>query len=262
VRTRGAVALVIGLALVAFDAWGDGLDLDLYDALLARHTRAVADPAQTRVDYAALRTSADWKRLVAGLASARPDALPDRASTLAFWIDAYNVLAIDMVVRNRPKRSIRDVGSLLRPVWKREAGRIGGKPVTLDQIEHAILRKMGDPRIHAAIVCASTSCPSLRRSAYRPEQIDAQLDEAFRSFAANRDKGLRVERDGVWLSPIFEWFEADFAAQGGVIALLRSHVDADTAKAMDRLGPDPARRYFEYDWTLNALRLEDASAPR
>lgn len=250
------------LASAAVPVRAGRLDLDLYDKVLERFTRATNDLAGTRVDYPALRDAPEWKLLLAGLSSTDPAQLDPRSERLAFWINAYNVLAIDTVVRNQPARSIRDVGSLLRPVWRLEAGQIGGEPITLDQIEHAILRRMGDPRIHAAIVCASTSCPSLRRSAYRPALIEAQLDEALRAFAANREKGLRVEADGVRLSKIFDWFETDFAAQGGVVALLRSHVDADTGKALDRLGPEPARRYFDYDWTLNALRLEDAATPR
>lgn len=235
------------------------MDLDLWAKLLERHTRSVSDLAGTRVDYAALGRDPDWRRLVGGLAAApEPAAGAPRAERLAYWINVYNVLAIDVVVRAWPLRSIRDAGSLLRPVWKREAGRVGGRAVTLDEIEHAILRPLGDPRIHAAIVCASTSCPSLAREPFRAERVDAQLDAAARAFVADRGKGVRLEGAGLRLSRIFEWFGPDFASQqaqgrSGVLGFVRRHADAELAAAIDRLGDDPPLAYFDYDWSLNGI---------
>lgn len=253
-----AVLLTAGLAMGASAQPGAGgsrtgpaltLDRDLYAALLARHTRTVADVAGTRVDYAALARDPDWPRLLASLAAApEPTA---RAERLAHWIDAYNILAMDVVARHYPIASIRDVGSLLRPVWKREAGRVGGRTVTLDAVEHEILRPMGEPRVHMAIVCASTSCPSLAREPFRPETLDAQLDAAARAFVADRDKGARVEPGALRVSSIFRWFAEDFAASGGVPAFIRRHADPELAAAIDRLGASPRLVYFDYDWSLN-----------
>lgn len=241
-----------------------GLDLDLYDALLAAHTRPVADPAQTRVDYAALRGSADWKRLVDGVASARPDRLGARADRLAFWINLYNVLAIDVVVRGAPATSIRDLGSLLRPVWKREAGRVateagpGARALSLDEIEHRILRPMGEPRIHAAIVCASVSCPPLRREAYRADRLDAQLDDNLRAWLADERKGARFEpapagaAGGVLrLSAIFDWFPDDFAKAGGPKAFVLPHLPEPVRAATIRAGDALRLGFLDYDWSLN-----------
>jgi hypothetical protein len=227
------------------------MDLDLYQQILLRHTRAVADTAGTRVDYAALARDPAWKDLLASLAAAREPA--SRDARLAFWIDAYNVLAMDMVVRNQPLASIRDVGSLLRPVWKRPAGRAADRAVTLDEIEHGILRPLGEPRVHVAIVCASTSCPSLAREPFRADRLDAQLDAAARAFVASREKGARIEGDGVRISKIFSWFAEDFAAGGGVLAFVRRHATPDFAASIDALGPDPRISYLEYDWSLNGL---------
>lgn len=231
------------------------LDLDLYDRLLERFTVAVPEVVGTKVDYRGLGASADWERLVASLAASDPAALAGRDAVLAFWIDAYNVLAIDLVVQGEPVASIRDLGSLLRPVWKREAGRIGGRAYTLDQIEHDILRKLGEPRIHAAIVCASTSCPSLRREPFTAGRVEAQLDDAMRRFLADPRKGLRVDaaHHALVLSRIFEWFEEDFAKAGGVRAFVRPYL-SDAARAdLDRAGADAAISYFDYDWALNDL---------
>lgn len=249
-RGRACGAALALLALAAPRAAGAGeLDVDAWDGFLARYTRETSDLAGVRVDYDGLAVDPAWRPFVAGLAAAVPPA--DRAGTLAFWVNVYNVLAADVVVRHLPLASIRDVGSLLRPVWKREAGRVDGRAVTLDEVEHAILRPLGDPRIHAAIVCASSSCPSLRREAYRAERVDAQLDDAVRVFLAHPDKGLRVEDGQVRLSRIFDWFAADFRAAGGPLAFARPHLGASVRSALDRLGPAPRIVWFDYDWSLN-----------
>jgi len=231
------------------------LDLDLYQRLLQQDTREVSDPAGVRVDYATLRASEDWRRLVASLASSDPGQLASPAERLAFWIDAYNVLAIDLVVREHPRKSIRDIGTLFSPVWKREAGRVGDRAVSLDEIEHGILRPMGDPRIHAAIVCASVSCPSLAREPYRASLLDAQLEASLRRFLADPRKGSRLapETGTLVLSRIFEWFAKDFAAGGGVLAFLEPRLPEATRAWLAQQGGRVRLEYFDYDWSLNAL---------
>ncbi len=226
------------------------LDTTLWARMLERHTVAVDDTAGVRVDYRALRGDPDWERLLASLERADPEALATRAERLAFWINVYNVLAIDVVRRHYPVESIRDVGSLLRPVWKREAGRVGGEPRTLHEIEHEILRPMGEPRIHAAIVCASTSCPSLRREPYRAERLDAQLDDALRAFLADPNKGSRLEPEAgvLRVSRIFRWFEEDF---GDVLAFLEPQLPEATRAWLAGHGDSVRLRHFDYDWSLN-----------
>jgi len=247
------VAVVIAAALWAAPA--AGFDAALYARLLGEHTREVADIAGTRVDYAALRgaAAADWRRLVASLAEG-PAADAPRAERLAFWINAYNVLAIDMVVRHAPPQSIRDIGSLLRPVWRRPAGMAAGRTRTLHEIEHEILRPMGEPRVHGAIVCASLSCPSLSRVPYRPEPLDAQLDDGMRRWLADSRKGLRVDRKAqtLYLNPVFRWFASDFDATGGVPAFVLRPAPADAAAWLRMRSVPPRIRYLDYDWRLNS----------
>lgn len=252
-RRAGVGALVaLGLALAMPPSGAAGeLDVDAWDDFLARYTKRTSDLAGVRVDYAGLARDPAWRPFVASLAAAAPP--EDRAGQLAFWVDVYNVLAADMVVRHLPLGSIRDVGSLLRPVWKRPAGTVAGRAVTLDEVEHRILRPLGDPRIHAAIVCASSSCPALRREAYRAERIDAQLDDAVRSFLAHPGKGLRVEAGQVRLSRIFDWFAADFEAAGGPLAFARPYLGDPVRSALDRLGPAPRLVWLDYDWSLNGI---------
>ena len=263
IRKRPWSALGLGIAsvLLAPGAFAEPLDEALYARVLSRHTREVTDTARTRVGYRGLAHSEDWSRLVAGLARADPAALDGRGERIAFWINAYNILTIDLVVRNYPVDSIRDIGSLFRPVWKRRAGTVGGRAYILDHIEHEILRPLAEPRIHAAIVCASISCPALRREPWSAAKLEAQLDDALRRWLADREKGLRIDPTSrtIYLSRVFDWFAEDFESRGGVLAFLAPYM-GERDRAWTRRNGDRARiGYLDYDWRLNDLAGAQAS---
>lgn len=224
-----------------------------YARLLDRYTEAVDTTVGTRVDYVGLRGEPEWKVMIGELAAVDPSRLRDRASQLAFWINAYNVFAIDLIVRNPPVASIRDLGSFFSPVWKKEAGRLAGRGYSLDEIEHSILRKLDEPRIHGAIVCASISCPDLRREPFASDRLDAQLADNMRAWLARPEKGLKIDRSSrsVRISPIFDWFGEDFATQGGVMAVVTRYAP-DTDRAwLEQHGATARIGYFDYDWRLN-----------
>ncbi|MBZ0114607.1 MAG: DUF547 domain-containing protein, partial [Thermoanaerobaculia bacterium] len=199
------------------------------------------------VDYAALaRGDRDFQEAREQLALLDPKELSP-AEAKATWINAYNVLAVAMVVDNYPLESIRDAGGrLFGRVWTQPAGKVGGTTYTLDQIENDIIRPLGDPRIHAAIVCASVSCPDLATEPFTARKLDEQLDEGLRSFLANPAKGLRVEGRTLKVSSIFDWFADDFKTSGGVLAVLRKYAPAGTS-----IPEDPKLDYLTYDWQLN-----------
>lgn len=228
------------------------IDLALYARLLEKHTRPVPSLSGTVVDYPALARSKELDRLVAQVKASRPSTLGHNAR-IAFWINAYNLLTLDLVRRHLPIEGIKDIGSFFAPVWKIELATIEGRSITLDTIEHEILRPEGDPRIHGAIVCASKSCPPLARRPFRPQSLNADLDRAMRAWLASPAKGVAIDRSRkeVRVSKIFQWFEEDFAAKAGVRATIARYVppaDATWLRGPGRLAPF---RYFEYDWTLN-----------
>ncbi len=249
----GRIGLIF--AILALGPPASALDEALYAEILQRHTREVADTAGVRVDYRALRGAADWKRLLASVESSDPEKLGSRAAKIAFWSNAYNILTIDTVVRNYPLESIKDVGSFFRPVWGHEAGKIGARAVSLGEIEHEILRPMGEPRIHAAIVCASISCPPLQREPFTEENLDAQLDAALRTWLAEPRKGIRIDRrsNTVHLSKVFDWFEKDFEAAGGVIAFVSPYVSDSDRSWLEKNAANLDLEYLHYDWGLNEL---------
>ena len=227
-------------------------DRALYASLLEAHTKSVADVVGTRVDYRALGRSEDWKRLVAQIRSARPGTL-DREAKLAFWINAYNILTIDLVLQHYPLDSIRDIGSFFSPVWNVEVATIEGRTLSLGEIEHEILRKMGEPRIHAAIVCASTSCPPLARTPFTPARLGAELDAAMRQWLASPEKGVLIDRtrNQVSVSAIFDWFEEDFETVGGVLSTIARYAPTADAAWLQNEGRQARIQFFDYDWTLN-----------
>jgi len=258
-RTRAVLVLLCSLPAMSAFATGESerrpIDLDLYQRLLERYTRSVPDLVGTRVDYQGLRTSAEWKRLAQQVRAAKPSRL-ERAQRLAYWINAYNILTIDLILDHYPVDSIRDIGSFFSPVWKIPVATIEGRQVSLDDIEHEILRKMGEPRIHAAIVCASTSCPPLARSPFRSATLGEDLDRAMRSWLASPRKGVSIDRTRkvVTVSKIFDWFEADFEAKGGVLATIAAYLPAQEADWLRGPGRNAKLRYFDYDCSLNELK--------
>jgi Protein of unknown function, DUF547 len=244
-RLSGALAALLlgffcsGTAVAAEADWTD------YEYLLQRYVSrgTTAGVELNQVDYRGLGSDAAFAAAVAKLAAFPLDRLEGREETLAFYINAYNILALKMVVDNWPLASIRDVGSVFRSVWKRPAGTIGGQTVSLDDIEHGRLRRMGEPRIHLAIVCASVSCPDLRMEAYRSDRLEAQLDAQCTDFLNNPGKGLRRSGERAEISKIFKWFGDDFAAQGGVAAFVRRYHPLP--------GTVSLRPSIDYDWSLN-----------
>lgn len=221
-------------------------DWSLLDGLLADHVapREREGVSFHGVDYAAWAQDPRYPQLLAQIEQYPLDTLQERAQTLAFYINVYNVYAIRMVIDNAPLVSIRDAGSLFSPVWKKPAGTLGGRTVTLDEIEHQILRPMGEPRIHFAIVCASLSCPNLRGEAFTAAALEQQLQAQTQDFLDNASKGLQSAGTRVQVSQIFDWFEEDFDSAGGVEAFVRRYRELP---AQIRLRAD-----IPYNWNLNA----------
>lgn len=199
----------------------------------------------TLVDYRALKENGKLEAAYQQISNFPVKSLSNKEEKLAFYINAYNILALKMVIDHWPLDSIKDVGSLLSPVWGKPAGNIDGKTASLDDIENKILRPMGEPRIHFAIVCASVSCPDLRNTPYTALKLNAQLDEQVQQFLSNADKGLRIENNSIQISKIFDWFEKDFKSVGGVEAFIRRY-RVDLPKLLLKDG-------INYDWNVNGI---------
>jgi hypothetical protein len=222
-----------------------------------------------RFDYAALKKDrAALDRYLAALhavTKAEHDAW-SREQRFAFWIDAYNAHVVDLVVREYPLDSIRDAGSLFTSVWKKRfiampafdpEGK--GRPLSLDDVEHKILRpSFADARVHAAINCASVSCPPLRAEAFVAERLDAQLDEQARAWLADpsRNRYDRA-RSRLEVSAIFDWFRDDFLRDaGGMREWITRYAPPHEAEWIRGAGKALEIRFLDYSWKLNDVERE------
>ncbi|MCI0420535.1 MAG: DUF547 domain-containing protein [Acidobacteria bacterium] len=193
---------------------------------------------------------------------------------IAFWINVYNALTLEAIINHYPiqpsllksaifpRNSIRQIPG----VWTDLQFEVLGERVTLDHIEHEVLRKQfSEPRIHMALVCAAKSCPPLRNEPYTGDQLDRQLNDQTRSFLSQSDK-LRIDHTHgqLYLSPIFDWFGGDFAKSYGAGEQPRSgRTSAEKAvikfiaaylEPGDRAYLSTAKFkvvYLDYDWALN-----------
>ncbi len=197
------------------------------------------------VNYQAWKTDARWQQAQQKLARFDASKLHSKEERLSFWINAYNMMAIKKVVDAWPVQSIRDEGNFFSPVWKKDAGVVAGQMQTLNEIEHHILRPMGQPLMHVAIVCASVSCPDLRPEPYDAEHLMSQLHEQATRFLNNPEKGLRVDADGVHVSKIFDWFADDFSGVSAWIHRYHAAVPANFE----------IEDYLPYDWQVNATAI-------
>jgi len=220
------------------------IDWDLYDAILKDYAQAgvLKGHNVTLVDFKKLKSDQRFQTLLTSIADFPLDSLKTIEQKLAFYINAYNILAMDMVSRHWPLKRLTDLGNIFSPVWTHHAGVIGGNDITLRELEHAILRKMGEPRVHFAINCASISCPNLRVEAYREGIIYEQLDEQTEQFI-NDQKGVYQKGKKTYVSKIFKWFEEDFDEKGGVEAFILEY-------RPDLKGQIQKNAYRLYDWNV------------
>lgn len=158
---------------------------------------------------------------------------------LAYWINAYNALTIDLIVRNYPLNSIKDIS---KP-WEQSLWKLGPKWYNLEEIEHQILRKMNEPRIHFGIVCASYSCPKLQNEAFTASNLDDQLTKATKGFLADSNRN-NISENSLKLSKIFKWFASDFKQNGNLIDFLNRYSEITISK-------NAKKSYKDYNWSLN-----------
>jgi hypothetical protein len=234
------------------------VDHTAYARLLAAFVREGNDGV-SRVDYARFKAEGhdELKSYIASLAATDPATLA-RAEQFAFWANLYNAKTLDLVLDHYPVRSIKDIslgGGLLAAVtggpWKAKVVTVSGRDLSLDDIEHGILRPVfKDPRVHYAVNCASIGCPNLGTKPFTGNQLDAQLDAAARAFV-NHPRAASVGEDGLAVSSIYSWFKSDFGAtDAGVIAHLKRYADTPLAA---RLRTVSEITDYRYDWSLNDL---------
>ena len=188
------------------------------------------------------------------LTSLDPRLYSDREQ-LAYWINLYNALTIKLVIEHRPKKSIKEIGEGLPGLgpWDDQIVNIQGRALTLNQIEHGILRpRWKESRIHFLINCASLGCPSLQRNAVTANNIENLFEQAARDFI-NHPRAVQLSGNTLILSKIFDWFREDFAEdEQGVIRYLANYAESDLQQALLTF---QGEINYQYDWKLNSPEM-------
>ena len=236
-----------------------------FDTLLGKFVRWLPDNKQSRVDYAGLATQgAALQKVLAGWSAvtAAQFAAFSREQRMAFLINTYNGFTLALILTRYPDlKSIKDLGSVFKSPWKAKFFTLLGEPRHLDWIEHEQLRPLyNDPRVHAAVNCASIGCPALRPQAFTAARLEAQLADGMQRFMADRSRNRFNATTGkAEISAIFKWFRDDFEKGhqgfGKLEDLLAAYADqlADDAPSRARLRSKIIDiTFLDYDWTLNA----------
>jgi hypothetical protein len=241
----------------------DAIDHDQWDDLLHRYVNGSGD-----VDYAGWKSAtADSRALdeyLAALSRADLTVESSRAGQLAFWINAYNAVTVRGILREYPTLSIQDHVTWLvgYNIWRDLLLQVGTRRYSLGEIEHSVLRKMREPRIHFAIVCASRGCPRLLNEAYESDRLEAQLLLNTEQFFADPTKfSSDAEERTFHVSPILKWYADDFGRnETERVRSLAAYLPDDTARQLARSG-DVKIEHLDYDWRLNDQETHSSAAP-
>jgi len=213
----------------------DVFDHSEFNNLLQNHVTS-----QGNVNYKGFNTDRTTLRsYIKSLGENTPNSSWTKEDKLAYWINAYNALTIDLILRNPSVKSIKDI----KDPWGQRLWKFGSKWFNLNQIEHEILRKMNEPRIHFAIVCASVSCPKLQNTAFTASGLEKQLTNATKEFLSDSSKN-NLSKNRIILSKIFKWFGKDFKQNQSLIDFLNNYSDIEILE-------NASKSYMDYDWNLN-----------
>ncbi len=198
-----------------------------------------------RVNYKAIKNNPDALASLLDSAKAISVTTSDAKNYQAFWINTYNLLVINGIVNNYPLKSPLDVAGF----FDKKKYEVGGENITLNDIENKLLRAnfSKDPRFHFVLVCAGLGCPPIIANAYKPSTLNSQLNTQTKK-ALNDDNFIRVNKNKVKVSQIFEWYTGDFEQNGSDL------VDFINTYRTEKLPDNSKVSYYPYDWTLNEVK--------
>ena len=243
-QTLVTIAALLMVLLFAVPTPAQTVNNSIYAALLKAYVH------NGRVNYRGFKSEETrLDRYLAVLAGVKPADL-SRDERFAFYINLYNAWTIKLILTGYPGvTSIKDLGGFLSTPWKKKIVRSDGQVLTLDQVEHEILRpEFKDPRVHFAINCAALSCPPLASEPYRGDSLNQQLDAAATAFINRSDRNY-LEDETLHVSRIFKWFSEDFG--GAVVDFVLKYAKGDLLSQLQQKHDDLRVKYLSYDWSLN-----------
>lgn len=211
-------------------------DHDLWNSLLQKHVSE-----QGNVNYKGFKSDkTEFYAYLNSLSKTPPEDSWSKDETLAYWMNVYNAFTIKLILDNYPLNSIKDING----PWDHRFIKIGNKWYTLNDVEHKIIRKMNEPRIHFALVCAAVSCPKLYNKAFTAKDLETDLVLLTKSFLNNSSKN-ELSENSMKLSRIFKWYGGDFKTNGN------SLIDFLNQYSNITISDKAKKSYKDYNWDLN-----------
>ena len=225
---------------------GTTVDHSIYAGLLKKYVK------NSRVDYAGFKAEESKLDEYLKILEAVDSKSLSEDEQFAFYANVYNAWTIKLILSGYPEvKSIKDLGSLFQSPWKKEIVRIDGEVMTLDNVEHDILRpRFQDPRVHFAINCAAISCPPLRSEPFQGDILSSQLEDSTRSFL-NNPASYTFDGNKFYVSRIFKWFAEDF--DHDVLSFYLKYADGDLKQKLEANREKIQVKYLSYDWGLNGM---------
>lgn len=230
------------------------IDHGAWESLLKRYVATDNPSGINRFQYRSV-TEADRLALEAyleGLQAVEVSGL-SRQEQKAFWINLYNALTVNVVLQHYPVKSIRDIdispGIFANGPWDAKLARVEGVQLTLNDIEHRILRPIWrDNRVHYGVNCASLGCPNLMPEAFTATNLEAQLERAARDYV-NHPRGVSFQDRRILVSSIYFWFREDFGdSENGLVEHLQKYLSEANRRKLEK---QPRKFSHAYDWALN-----------
>lgn len=242
-----AVVVLTGLLLTSISvSWAEEtVDHSIYSELLQKYVK------DGIVNYRDLKSEErKLDQYLDILNKTNPEAL-SRNEQYALYMNAYNAYTLKLILENYPVKSIKDTGSLLKGPWKIELVKIGGKTMSLDDVEHKILRpQFKDPRVHFAINCAAKDCPPLYSEAFQADILDQQLERNTRNFLNNPKKNY-LEGNTLYVTRIFKWFGGDF--NNDPLGFVLKFAEGEFKNQLEANKDKIKVKHLNYDWALNGV---------
>lgn len=211
---------------------------DIWNELLAKYVNKNGD-----VDYKGLLNDKEnLQAYLDDMAANYPQTEWSKEKKIVYYINIYNAGTVKLILDHYPTKSIKDIN---KP-WAKEIIKIGENTFSLGDIEHKILRKMNEPRIHFAINCASYSCPKLINKAFTVSNIEKMLERATIDFI-NDPKRNKITVDKLQLSNIFKWYKKDFTSNGSLIDYINTYINNSVDQKANI-------SFLKYDWSLNEAK--------
>ena len=231
---------------------------NIYDKLLKRHVYWTNEGHASQVDYAGLKKDkAHLDLYIETLKSVTKAQFNEfsKDEQLSFLINTYNAYTLSWVIEKHTTiNTIKNLGTLFRSPWKNKRFQIFGERVSLDYIEHDLIRERGkydDARIHMAVNCAAVGCPALRPEAFIPSNLSKQLSDNTTRFITDPSRNIFTP-EVFSLSKIFKWYRSDFElGSKSVIDWLRVHHPTLEREILKSKEKEIKIKYLDYDWSLN-----------